>query len=478
MKVIRRNMNSDDFKTLEEKSSGIGREMLQLMEELFPICRSITGNGVRQTLEIIKKHISLETHEIPSGTKVYDWTIPKEWNIQDAYIIDPNGRKIVNFRKSNLHVVNYSIPINQKISLSELKKHIHTIPEKPDLVPYVTSYYSENWGFCMSHNQFLGLKEGEYHVVIDSKLDNGSLTYGEYLIPGKSEDEILFSCYVCHPSMCNDNLSGVVLLTMLAKYMQNFKNNYSIRFLFIPETIGAITWLHINEAHISKIKHGLIATCLGDSGFLTYKRTRNNDEEIDKTVENILKKSGVKFRVLEFFPWGSDERQFCSPGFNLPVGSLFRSIYGSSEFPEYHTSGDNLNFMSVKSLAESFVTYLLVLFELENNFHLHLQNGKSNISKNLKNQNENKTLESDKYLNLNPKCEPQLGKRGIYHQIGGQESTMKQRKIEFAIFWILNLSDGNNTIQDISKRSGISLEDLQSSIKILINSKLLQKIEK
>ena len=471
-------MNSNDFKMLEEKSSEIGKEMFQLMEELFPICRSITGNGVRKTLEIIKKHISLETHEIPSGTKVYDWTIPKEWNIQDAYIIDPNGEKIVDFRKSNLHVVNYSIPINQKISLSELKKHIHVIPEKPDLIPYVTSYYSENWGFCMSHNQFLGLKEGEYHVVIDSKLDNGSLTYGEYLIPGKSEDVILLSCYVCHPSMCNDNLSGVVLLTMLAKYMQNFKNNYSIRFLFIPETIGAITWLHINEKNIFKIKHGLVATCLGDSGFLTYKKTRNNDEEIDKTVENILKKSGIKFRVLDFFPWGSDERQFSSPGFNLPVGSLFRSIYGSSEFPEYHTSGDNLNFMSMKSLAESFVTYLLVLFELENNFHLHLQNNKSNISKNLKNQNENKTSESDKYLNLNPKCEPQLGKRGIYHQIGGQESTMKQRKIEFAIFWILNLSDGNNTIQDISKRSGISLEDLQISIKILINSKLLKKIEK
>lgn len=230
MKVIRRNMNSNDFKTLEEKSLGIGKEMFQLMEELFPICRSITGNGVRQTLEIIKKHIYLETHEIPSGIKVYDWTIPKEWNIQDAYIIDPNGEKIVDFRKSNLHVVNYSIPINQKISLSELKKHIHIIPEKPDLIPYVTSYYSENWGFCMSYNQFLGLKEGEYHVVIDSKLDNGSLTYGEYLIPGKSEDEILLSCYVCHPSMCNDNLSGVVLLTMLAKYIQNFKNNYSIRF--------------------------------------------------------------------------------------------------------------------------------------------------------------------------------------------------------------------------------------------------------
>ncbi len=472
-------MNSNDIKILEEKSSEIGNEMFQLMKELFPICRSITGNGVRQTLEIIKKHIHLENHEVSSGTKVYDWTIPKEWNIQDAYIIDQNGEKIVDFKKSNLHVVNYSTPINQKISLSELKKHIHTIPEKPDLIPYVTSYYLENWGFCMAHNQFVNLKEGEYHIVIDSKLDNGSLTYGEYLIPGKSEDEILLSCYVCHPSMCNDNLSGIVLLTMLAKYLQSFKNNYSIRFLFIPETIGAITWLNNNEGSITKIKHGLVATCLGDSGSLTYKRTRNGNDEIDKTVENILKKSNVEFRVLDFFPWGSDERQFCSPGFNLSVGSLLRSIYGSNGFPEYHTSGDNLNFMSVKSLAESFIMYLSILFELESNFHLHSQNLKLDITKNLKNWSENEKSKSDeRYINLNPKCEPQLGKRGLYHQSGGQESTMKQRKNEFAIFWILNLSDGNHTIQDISKRSGIPVEDLQTSIKILINTKLLQKIEK
>ncbi len=469
-------MNLVEFDVIKNKSETIGNEMFQLMEELFPICRSITGNGVRQTLKILKKYIPLEIHEVPTGTKVFDWTIPKEWNIQDACIINPNGERIVDFKKSNLHIVNYSTPVNQKISLSELKKHIHTIPEKPDLIPYVTSYYSENWGFCMSHEQFLDLKEGEYHIIINSKLESGNLTYGEYLIPGKSTDEILLSCYICHPSMCNDNLSGVVLLTMLAKYLQNFKNNYSIRFLFIPETIGAITWLHINERNISKIKHGLIATCLGDSGNLTYKKTRDGDQEIDKTVANVLKKSNKKFRVLDFFPWGSDERQFCSPGFNLPIGSLFRSIYGTNGFPEYHTSGDNLDFMSVKSLAESFSTYLSILFELENNFHL--QNDKSNLSKNLITHSKKDALKSVKYLNLNPKCEPQLGKRGIYHQIGGQESTMKERKIEFEIFWILNLSDGNNSIQDISERSGIPLKDLQSSIKILINSKLLQKIEK
>lgn len=468
-------MEINDFETLKENSSKIGNHMLQLMEELFPICRSITGNGVRQTLEIIGKHIPLDIHEIPSETKVYDWTIPKEWNIHDAYIINPNGEKIVDFKKSNLHVVNYSIPINQKMPLSELKDHIHTIPKKPDLIPYVTSYYSENWGFCMSHNQFLKLKEGEYQVVIESELKKGSLTYAECFIPGKSDEEIVLSCYVCHPSMCNDNLSGTVLLTMLAKYLKNFKNNYSIRLLFIPETIGSISWLQANETSISKIKHGLVATCLGDSRNFTYKKSRRGNEEIDKTVERVLKESGLEFRIIDFFPWGSDERQFCSPGFNLAVGSLFRSMYGSNEFPEYHTSGDNLNFMSVKSLSESFVMYLSILYELESNYNF---NRKLDISKNAKIKASSETYNSDIYLNLNPKCEPQLGKRGIYHQMGGQESTMNQREIEFAVFWILNLSDGNHTIQDISTRSGISLENLHKGIKILINSKLLEKIEK
>ena len=469
-------MNLEEFNIIESKSEKIGIDMLQLMEKIFPICRSITGNGVRQTLKILREQIPLEIHEVTTGTRVFDWTIPKEWNINDAYIIDPDGEKIVDFKKSNLHVLNYSIPINQKISLSELKNHVHTIPEKPDLIPYVTSYYSERWGFCMEHNKFLKLKEGEYHVVIDSELSYGSLTYGEYLIPGKTENEILLSCYVCHPSMCNDNLSGVVLLTMLLKYLKNLKLNYSIRFLFIPETIGAITWLAQNEDKLSKIKHGLIVTCVGDSGVLTYKKTRNGNSQIDHTVEKVLKKYFPKHRILDFFPWGSDERQFCSPGFDLPVGSLLRSIYGKDEFPEYHTSGDNLEFMNRKSLSESFMSYLMVLFELEKSFEK--DSLEFPVRKNLKNDIEFSEInKKEKYLNLNPKCEPQLGKRGIYHELGGQENLMEQRKIEFAIFWILNLSDGNWTIQDISKRSNIPIEEIQKAKEILINAKLLQKIE-
>jgi len=467
-------MNLDNFQKLAIKSNNVGNEMYQLMEELFPICRSITGNGVRTTLEILKKEISLEIHEIVTGTKVFDWTIPKEWNIDDAYIIDPNGEKIIDFKKSNLHVVNYSIPINQKISLSKLKKHIHTIPQKPDWIPYVTSYYSENWGFCMTHNEFLNLKEGEYHVVIKSKLEPGSLTYGEFLIPGKSTDEILLTCYVCHPSMCNDNLSGIVLLTMIAKYIKNFENNYSIRFLFIPETIGSIAWLKNNEHNLSRIKHGLVATCIGDKGNFTYKKSRKGNTELDITVEKILKKSKKDYRIMDFFPYGSDERQFCSPGFNLPIGSLLRSVYGSKDFSEYHTSADNLNFMDKNNLLESFLMYISIILELEINFH----NNQQERNQQERNQQErNQQERNQKYLNLNPKCEPQLGKRGIYHQLGGQADRLDYRDIELAIFWILNLSDGENSLNEISKKSGIHIEKIKTGVEMLITTKLIKKNE-
>lgn len=459
-------MNQTEFKFLENKSEEIGMEMFEIMEELFPICRSITGDGVRLTLEIIRKIIDLKIYEIPSGTKVFDWDIPKEWNIKDAYIIDPEGKKIVDFKISNLHVLNYSIPINKKISLTELKKHIHTIPEKPDLIPYVTSYYSENWGFCMSHKQFLALKEGEYHVVIDSTLEDGFLTYGEYFIPGKNSDEILLSCYVCHPSMCNDNLSGIVLATILAKYLKNFENNYSIRIIFVPETIGAITWIKQNEKKLSKIKHGLVATCLGDSGQFTYKKSRQGNAEIDNTVIKILEKTESDFKIVDFFPWGSDERQFCSPGFNLPIGSLMRSMYGSKDFPEYHTSADNLEFVTENSLKESFLKYTEIITTLDKNYSKTLS-----IS-----EIENKQTSGSKtFKNLFPKCEPQLGKRGIYRQLGGQNNSIQTRKDEFAIFWVLNLSDGNHSISDIVEISGFDENVIWNAVNILVENKILEK---
>lgn len=435
-------MSIDQFEDLSNNAKSVGSEMYCLMENLYPICRSITGNGVRQTLAEIKKYIDLQVHEIPTNTQVFDWTIPKEWNITDAYIADSKGNRVVDFKKSNLHVVSYSIPIRKKMRLAELKQHLYTIPDLPNTVSYLTSYYKEDWGFCMTHKDFLNLKEEEYEVVIDSTLKDGSLTYGEFFIPGSTSDEILVSCYVCHPSMCNDNLSGVVLTTLLAKELSKVKTNYSLRFLFVPETIGAIAWLATNEKNLSKIKHGLVATCLGDPGVSTYKRTKHGKAEIDRTVEYVLKNSKDDYQILDFFPTGSDERQFCSLGINLSVGSLMRTPYG--KFAEYHTSDDNLKFVQPQFLADSYSKYLQTIFVLENN---------------------------KKYLNLNPKCEPQLGKRGLYRQIGGQKITQNS---ELAMFWMLSLSDGLHDIIDISEKSGLEFDVLLEAAQKLEKNNLLK----
>ena len=423
--------------------------MYELIKELYPICRSITGKGVRETLKIIKKHIPLEIHEVPTGTKVFDWAIPKEWNIKDAYIKNSKGKKIVDFKNTNLHVLNYSIPINKKCSLKELKEHLFSLPEYPDRIPYLTSYYKENWGFCLTHEQLESLEEDTYEVVIDSELKDGSLTYGELLIEGKSKDEVLISTYICHPSLCNDSLSGISLLTFLAKYLKDKNLKYSYRFLFIPETIGAITWLSLNEDKISKIKHGLVATCLGDSGKLTYKKSRKGNAVIDKAVEKVLKDSGDLHDIVDFFPFGGDERQFCSPGFDLPVGSLMRTLYGT--FPEYHTSADNFDFVHPNYLADSFLKYLKVIYVLE----------------------QNRT-----YSNLNPKGEPQLGKRGLYRHthrrmIGGRLDGSH----ELAMLWVLNLSDGTNSLLDISLQSGMTFEQIKDAADALSDKDLLEAVE-
>ena len=320
----------------------------------------------------------------------------------------------------------------------------------------------------MSHSQLLSLKEGDYQVVIDSSLTKGHLTYGEFLIPGKNQEEILLTCYVCHPSMCNDNLSGIVLLTFLAQYLKNYKLNYSIRFLFVPETIGAITWIQKNEQKLSKIKHGLVATCVGDSGNFTYKKSRKGNYEIDTTVETILKNSNNEFLISEFFPWGSDERQFCSPGFDLPVGSLMRSMYGTDNFPEYHTSGDNLSFVNEKSLQGSLEMYLKIIFELDKNYS---KSEKGEIKK----ENERKN-NSKYYKNLNPKCEPQLIKRQIHRKLGGQKNSFDERKEEHAMFWVLNLSDGNNSVADIIQKSNLDEEIISNAITILVDCNLLKQI--
>lgn len=423
-----------------------GQEMFRIIEKLYPICRSITGDGVRDTFKIIEEYIPLKVYEVATGTKVFDWTVPLEWNIKDAFIKNSKGEKIVDFKRSNLHVLNYSTPVNKKVSMDELKKHLFTIPEHEDWIPYRTTYYNENWGFCMSHKQYLELKNEEYEVVIDSTLEDGNLTYAECFIPGDSEEEVLISCHVCHPSLCNDNLSGIAVTIFLARRLMELQTKYSYRFLFIPATIGSITWLALNEAKVSKIKHGLVAANLGDSGRFTYKKSRNGNTEIDRVVVNALRDFHHIYKIIDFFPYGYDERQYCSPGFNLPVGCLMRTPHG--EYPEYHTSGDNLNFVKPECLVESLSIYFKIVDLLENN---------------------------KKYLNKYPKCEPQLGKRGIYTKIGAK--TDSQAK-QLAMLWVLNMSDSQHSLLDISNKSEIEFGTINEAANLLLENGLLEKIEK
>lgn len=396
--------------------------MYALAERLYRLCRSITGEGVRQSLRILQEYVPLEVREVPSGTPAFDWTVPREWNIRDAWVKGPDGRKVIDFQEHNLHILQYSVPVRRRLSLSELKEHLFTLPEQPDLIPYRTSYYQENWGFCLPHRQLGSMPEGEYDVFIDSSLEDGHLTYGEYYLPGETEEEILFSTHICHPSLANDNLSGICLLTFLARALEKSPRRYSRRFLFIPGAIGAITWLALNEEKARNIRHGLVASLLGDPGGFTYKRSRRGDAGIDRAAEHVLKHSGHPFEVVDFFPYGYDERQYCSPGFDLPVGSLTRSRFGS--FPEYHTSADDLSFIKASCLEESLQIYRSIAEALDND---------------------------RRYQNLNPRCEPQLGRRGLYDAIGGN-SDSKDRQL--AMLWILNFSDGRHSLLDIAEKSG------------------------
>jgi len=424
----------------------INSQMKELMSTLYPICRSITGNGFRETLNIVKTYIPLTVHEVPTGTDVYDWKVPMEWNIKDAYVKNSDGERVIDFKQSNLHVVGYSSPVHKTVSLSELKQHLHTLPEHPDWIPYRTSYYKESWGFCMSHNQMLKLQEDTYEVHIDSTLESGNLTYGEYYIKGETSKEVLISCHACHPSLCNDNISGLVLVSMLGQHLSSLSLHYSYRIIIIPGTIGAITWLALNESLVPNINHGLVVTCVGDPGKSTYKRSRIGNAEIDQTVEHVLKYSGDSHKIIDFFPYGYDERQYCSPGFNLPVGCLQRTPHG--EYPEYHTSADNLDFVKTEYLSDSLFKYISVINVLENNRY---------------------------YLNTNPKCEPQLGKRGLYGLTGGQSQKVIN---QMALLWVLNLSDGQHSLLDIADRAGMEFSLILDAAEALIKKDLLKENEK
>lgn len=423
---------------LPQSILSIGDQMYRLAAELFPICRSITGNGVRRTLKIIQQHIPLALHETASGTTVFDWSVPKEWNIRDAYVQNSDGKRVIDFNKSNLHVVNYSIPVMEIMSLAELKQYLFTLPDKPHWIPYRTSYYKETWGFCLGHRDLEILPDDKYEVVIDSTLAPGHLTYGEYLVPGASEDEVLISCHVCHPSLANDNLSGISLAVALAQRMQSLSPRYSYRFLFVPGTIGAIVWLAMNENRTGRIKHGLVLTCVGDPGQTTYKKSRSGDADIDRAMLHVLGQSNKPYTAVDFSPYGYDERQYCSPGFNLAVGCLMRSSHG--QFPEYHTSADNLDLIQPEFLEDSFNKALAVLEVLEGNSF---------------------------YVNQNPKCEPQLGKRGLYDAA--------DREV-MAMLWTLNFSDGEHSLLEIAERANIPFQRIHKTAQILTAHGLLKEL--
>jgi len=430
-----------------------GEAMHQLMTTLHPICRSITGDGVRQSLAILQQHIPLTIHEVPTGTAVFDWTVPKEWNIRDAYVKNARGEKVIDFQQSNLHILNYSTPIAAQMPFAALKQHLFSLPDQPHSIPYRTSYYRESWGFCLAHETLLKLEEGaqeegDYEVYIDATLTDGHLTYGELILPGESEETVLISCHCCHPALCNDNLSGMALSTYLAKALIEQQavrqQRYTYRFLFIPGTIGSITWLALHEAEVEKIKHGLVVACVGDEGSLTYKKSRRGDAEIDRAVLHALAQRQQPYEVLDFSPFGYDERQYCSPGFNLPVGSLTRTPHG--RFPQYHTSDDNLTFVTPAALGDSLATYLAVVDLLERNHY---------------------------YCNLKPKGEPQLGKRNLYSAFGGKKDA---KASEMAMLWVLNFSDGSHSLLDIAEKSGYGFQLIAEVASILEEHDLLARM--
>lgn len=423
--------------------SELGHEMYQLVEELYPICRSITGDGVRRTLEAVGRLVPLERFEVASGTEVFDWTVPKEWNIGDAWVKDAKGERVVDFRASNLHVVGYSAPVRTTVSLSELNEHLFTLPEHPQWVPYRTSYYRDGWGFCMSEERRSRLADGDYEVCIDASLEDGHLTYAECFLPGRTEKEFLVSCHMCHPSLANDNLSGIAVASFLARHLSKLDLRYSYRFIFIPGTIGSITWLARNEATAARIAHGLVVAGVGDGGPFTYKRSRQGSAEIDRGVSHVVRHSGAPHQVVDFSPYGYDERQFCSPGFDLPVGRFSRSPHG--EYPEYHTSADNLDLVSPDQLAESFHQLLAVVDLVEHN---------------------------RTYRNTNPKCEPQLGRRGLYKVMGGQAD---QEVTQLALLWVLNQSDGSRSLLDIAERSDLAFEVVRCAADALAEHGLLEE---
>jgi aminopeptidase-like protein len=402
------------------QTANVGEHMMLLARRLYPICRSITGEGLRDTLRILGEGLPLQIEEVPTGTKVLDWEVPDEWNIRSASIARESGERVVDFADHNLHILQYSVPIDRVVPMDELRRHLHTLPDQPELIPYRTAYYAKTWGFCLRHSTLETMRDPAYRVRIDSTLAPGSLSYGELFVRGASEDEVLISIHCCHPSLANDNLSGMVIARTLAERLLAERPRLSYRFLFIPGTIGSITWLARNREGVARIKHGLVLSCLGDPGPLTYKRSRRDTAVIDRAAAHVLQHKGG--RTVPFIPYGYDERQYGSPGFDLPVGCLMRSPNGT--FPEYHTSADSLDFIRPEALADSLDALTKIVEVLEHDA---------------------------RYRNTSPYGEPQLGRRGLYRPIGGQQDAAAYDQM--VLLWALNLSDGRHSLLDIAQRA-------------------------
>jgi aminopeptidase-like protein len=414
-----------------------------MIAEMFPINRSLTGEGVRKTLAVVARHVKLAVHEVATGTAVLDWHVPMEWNISGATIKTLDGRCVVDFAAHNLHVMGYSKPVHGVFSRAELARHVHTLPEQPDLIPYRTGYYADDWGFCLPDRLWQSMADDSYRVDIDSDLSPGSMTYGEFFVPGQTEAEVLITCHVCHPSLANDNLSGIAIATALAMRRAERKGRLGYRFLFLPATIGAISWLARNEARLDRIEHGLVLTCLGDGGPFHYKQSRRETATIDRAVAHVLRHAGEPYQVMPFNPYGYDERQFCSPAFDLPVGCLMRGVHGT--FPEYHTSADNLDFVKPEALDRSYAVLDTLLDVLEAN---------------------------GTYQRVDGRGEPQLGRRGLYRAIAGQREAGGATQMD--LLWFLNLADGRHSLLDMAIRADVPFARMQAAARLALDADLVR----
>ncbi len=423
----------------------LGGEMHGLMRKLFPICRSITGNGVRKTLSLLREHIPLEIHEVPSGTKVFDWEVPREWNIRDAFILDQEGRKVVDFKENNLHVMGYSVPVDRRLPLGELQDHLYSLEDQPEAIPYLTSYYAERWGFCLAHRERLKLEEGMYRAVIDSDLSPGHLTYGECIIPGQTDREIFCSTNICHPSLANNELSGPVVLTYLIKWLRSKPRRYTYRMVFVPETIGAITYLSRHAEHLKdKMEAGFNISCVGDEGGYSYVASPYGDKTADRIAGNVIKHLDGEARVYPFLNRGSDERQYCSPGIDLPLVSLCNSKFGA--YPEYHTSLDNLDFVTPRGLAQGF-QYVKRCLE---------------------------TAEMNRTYRATCSGEPQLGKRGLYPSLG----TRKTWAPVASLWNLIAYANGTNDLVAVSETIGAPVWELGHIALRLLEEGLFEEVTK